>query len=153
GQTQTSSINVTDNFILQNVIVSLDISMQDDTQLSAVLIAPDSTRIPLFTQLSRPGADFTNTVFDDAATTPIQNGAPSYLGRFNPQVPLSTLLSPARFSAGLWQLEITNSSSSVAGTLNSWSLTLRKPVLSTGLGELVADQFTTTFRIFTMDPA
>src|SRR5207249_2989336 len=38
------------------------------------------------------------------------------------------------------------------GSLNSWSLTLSKPVPGTGVGELAADQATASFRIFTQDP-
>src|SRR5439155_7905153 len=39
------------------------------------------------------------------------------------------------------------------GTLNSWTLSLLKPVPSTGLGEPVADRSNVGFRIHTMDIA
>ena len=46
---------------------------------------------------------------------------------------------------------ITNASATTTGTLTSWSLILAKPVLSSGLGDAVADRSSESFRIFTMD--
>src|SRR4029077_13305259 len=56
-------------------------------------------------------------------------------------------------SAGVWTLQIVNTSNTNTGTLDGWTLTLYKTIAGTGLGELVADQDTASFRIFTMDPS
>jgi subtilisin-like proprotein convertase family protein len=134
--------------------VLLNIKDADDRDLEATLIAPDGTRIRLFTRVgARPGLpqnDFTNTVLDDFAGTPIQLGQPPFTGSFNPQEPLAGL--SGKGSTGTWQLEIKNDSTTNTGTLLGWSLTLNQHVPGSGLGEAVADQANVSFRIFTMDP-
>lgn len=151
GQVTTSTLTITDSFVIQNVTLQLNITYPFDPDLRAALIAPDGTRIQLFTNVGQAGTqrDFVNTVFDDAATTPIQNGGGPFFGRFNPQLPLSSLV--GKNAAGTWTLEITSDAAGRVGTLNSWSLTLGKPVPNSGLGELVADQTTVGFRIFSQD--
>ncbi len=148
-----SSIDVSDSFLISKATLTLNITYANDPDLTATLIAPDGTQIPLFSKVGAAGAskaNFQNTVFDDAATTPIQNGAAPFFGKFNPQLPLSTLI--GRLAKGKWTLRV-QSSGVLTGTLNSWSLSLAKPVPGTGVGELAADQATASFRIFTMDVA
>jgi subtilisin-like proprotein convertase family protein len=145
--------------LLQSTSVQLNISYPNDPDLELFLMAPDGTSVRLFqnfgASLPPPHANFTNTVFNDNAATPIQNGVPPYnssaTGPFNPQTPLSVL--NGKGAAGVYQLIIKDDASSVTGahTLNSWSLTLWEAVPGTGLGEPVADQAMVHFRIFTMD--
>jgi subtilisin-like proprotein convertase family protein len=149
----TSTINVTDNFVIQGLTLRLNITHTRVPDLEATLIHPDGTRVRLFARVGDTGTrqNLTDTIFDDRAQTPIRNGGPPFFGRFNPQEPLSALVGKA--SGGIWTLEIRDVATGNGGALNSWSLTFDKPVLSTGLGELVADQTTVSFRIFTMSPA
>ena len=49
-------------------------------------------------------ANFTNTVFDDNAGTPIQNGSAPFFATFNPQMPLSAFA--GLNAAGTWTLVI-----------------------------------------------
>jgi subtilisin-like proprotein convertase family protein len=155
--TSTSTITVPDNFLLTSSLgltVSLDITYPNDPDLTATLIAPNGRQITLFAGVGNSGtlANFTSTVIDDTASTAITAGGPPFAGRFAPQQPLGDLFRGGQFnSAGNWMLQIANAGSQT-GTINSWSLTLQKPVPSTGLGEPVADQYSTGFRIFTMDP-
>ena len=53
-------------------------------------MAPDGTSVVLFSNVGNVGngENFTNTIFDDAATTPIANGGPPFFGPFKPQLPL-----------------------------------------------------------------
>src|SRR5579871_1389555 len=149
--TITSTIDVPDDFLIQGATLTLNISHPSDADLEAVLIAPDGTQIALFTKLpAKTGnslADFTNVIFDDNANETIQQGGPPYFGRFQPQQPLSQLDGKNAF--GRYTLVIKNDGTN-PGQLNSWSLTLKKPVPVSGLGEPVADQTATTFRIFAM---
>src|SRR5262249_7357439 len=150
--TSVSTLDVTQNFVVAGMTVQLNITHTSDPDLTAVLIAPDGTRVTLFSNVGNSGsrANFLNTIFDDFATTPIQNGGPPLQGRFHPQLPPSTLT--GLNAQGTWRLEITDSKPGNAGRLNSWSITFQKPVLPTGLGELVADQSTVGFRIANLDP-
>ncbi len=149
----SSTIVVTDDFLIQDLDLRLNITHPNDPDLSAVLIAPNGTEIRLFTGVGITGntlANFTDTVFDDQAPTPIQNGGAPFRGRFNPQEPLNALV--GRSSAGIWTLRITNASATETGTLNNWALLLRKPLPGTGLGEVVSDRTTVDFRIFNANP-
>ena len=103
-----------------------------------------------------------NTVFDDFATTPIQNASGGLAGTYQPQFPLSGLI--GKNARGTWSLTITNQTKSqnpsnafgiggFTGTLVQWSLTLPFTVPGTGLGETGADQINTNFRLFTMSPS
>jgi hypothetical protein len=155
--------NAINNFANQGVSLQLNISDPQDKDLRAALVAPDGTIIPLFTHVPIPtssnpqglGGDFLNTIFDDNAMSPISNAtSPPFLGSYQPQSPLSVLT--GKSIVGTWQLVIANDApagqASRNGTLNSWSLILKKPNPQTGIGEVVADQATVSFRIFTMDP-
>jgi subtilisin-like proprotein convertase family protein len=152
NKTVVSTINVTDSFVISSLTVGLTITYPNDPDLTAKLVGPDGTTIDLFSNVGDVGtrANFTNTVFDDNANTPIQafGVPPPFTGSFNPETPLSKLNGKA--SAGIYSLLISNNSSSNTGVLNSWNLTFQKPVPGTDLGEPVADQATATFRIFTM---
>jgi subtilisin-like proprotein convertase family protein len=158
GQVTTSTLNVTDNFVVQGLSVTLNITYPNDPDLQAVLVAPNGSQITLFSKVgsTAPGrANFINTVFDDTTfpVTPISQGAPPFTGRFNPQEPLADLGFGKLLSGGTWKLQITDLATGRTGMITSWSLTFLKPIPLTGLGELVADQATVSFRIFTMDPA
>ena len=155
GIVTDSKIVITDAFLVQHVTVSVNITYPRDPDLTISLIAPNGLRVTLVSGSGTTGntANFINTVFDDLASTPINSGGPPFTGRFNPQEPLADLFKNGLFSAaGTWTLEIVTSASGKQGTLNNWSMQLSRPILSSGLGEGVADQATATFRIFTMDP-
>lgn len=153
GQSIVSAVSLTDNFAIQSTRLRLNIVPTGgnlrSSDLSAVLIAPDGTRIQLFTQvgLNQAGPQgFLNTEFTDLAPTPIQNGVTPFTGPHNPQQPLSQLL--GKGSAGVWMLEITNNSLSGTATLTDWQMTLTKTLTRSGLGEPLADQVQSHFRIF-----
>lgn len=150
-----SQITVTDPFVLQGLTLRLNITHPFVPDLSAELFGPDGTLVRLFSNVgalqgATNFANFSNTLFDDNAATPIQLGvAPFDIGAFKPQTPLSDLRNKG--SAGTYTLRITNRGTR-AGTLTNWSLTLQKPQLATGLGEPSGDSATVPFRIFIQDP-
>ncbi len=152
NSTTDSKLVVPDNFVVQNVTLTISVTYANDPALTGYLIAPDGTTVQLFSGVGATGtkANFNSTTFDDTATTPIQNGGPDFFGTFNPQFPLSVL--KGRAAAGTWILRIVDSETGKTGTINNWTLNLGKPVPLTGLGESVADQFTGTFRIFVQNP-
>jgi len=159
-QTVTSTITIPDSFLAKNVTVGLNINYQFNPDLEVRLVAPNDEYIVLFSGIGSTGtqANFTNTIFDDAAPMPIQNGGPPFFGRYQPQFGAlrdfedNGPSDPAVNVNGTWRLEITSSaevSTNRTGTLVNWSISFSKAVPSTGLGEPVADQATTSFRIFT----
>ena len=74
--------------------------------------------------------------------------------RYIPQFDLSNF--DNHFSAGVWELVIQDDSEATgrAHWLNSSTgrSRFRQPATNSGLGEVVADQATVGFRIFTQDP-
>jgi subtilisin-like proprotein convertase family protein len=152
-KTIDSTIAINDSYLIAGTTLTLSINHPSDPDLEATLIAPDGTRIKLFTNVGAGvnPANFQTTTFSDSATTPIQNGGAPFFGTYNPQQPLSQL--NGTNVNGTWTLEIKDDvANTLAGTLVSWKLVFQKPVNSSGLGEAVADQISSSFRIFTMDP-
>ena len=158
--TLTSPIVVPDNFPIQGdttfvsgLTLSLDISYPTDPDLSAYLLAPDGvTRINLFTSVGNGTntANFSNTTFSDVASTSVDKAGAPFFGTFLPEAPFSNLATASHLNTlGTWSLVIVNAGSST-GTLNSWSLTFRKPVSTSGLGEFNNDRSNLDFRIFNL---
>src|SRR5690606_18260816 len=85
GNTTTTILTVPESFLIADLNVRLNITHTLVTDLTVVLIAPDGTRITLFDQVGGVGPvsgrrNFTNTLLDDQANTPIQNGAAPFFG-------------------------------------------------------------------------
>ena len=168
----TSTISVPDDFIVQGdttsagvsgLRVQINLTYPTDPDLTVTLFHYDTKGDPigpaagvlLFSNVGHGinTANFTNTVLDDNAGTPIQNGSAPFFATFNPQGSLGiTLASFAGMTAqGTWKLVIqNNSTTSGTGTFNGWSLSFQKPVPTSGLGELGTDNIGGSFRIFTL---
>jgi len=156
-----SQLLVPDSFLIQGktasglggLTVQLNITFPTDQNLSAVLIAPDGTKIALFTRVGAGSntANFTNTIFDDTVNppAPIDSAGNGFAGRFNPETPLGNLA--GKLSGGLWTLQITNNGGN-AGSLTSFSLAFQRPLPTSGLGDPVADRQSTSFRVFNIAP-
>jgi subtilisin-like proprotein convertase family protein len=163
--TTNSALTINDQFLIQQDNINhiqLRLNITDagggpikDPDLTAKLISPNGkVTVTLFTNVgntgSPPHSGFTDTVFDDFSTSPIQQGTPPFvLSPYNPQTPLSQIKGLS--AKGKWTLSITNKGGTI-GTLTDWSLILPPPVLNDGLAEPIADQGTAGFRIFTEDP-
>ena len=156
----SSTITVPDNFVVQGdttssgisgLRVQINLTYPDDPDLSATLYYDYGTAsqvaVPLFSGVGSgtQTANFTNTVFDDNATTPIQNGSAPFFATFNPQMPLAAFA--GLNAAGTWTLIVQNSAtgSGSTGTFNGWSLSFQKLLPTSGLGEPGSDIATATF--------
>ena len=152
----SSTLTVPDNFLVNGLTVTLNITEAHDPDLQLTLIAPDGTSVelvPYGTGATGTQANFQNTVFDDSALTLVQNGGPPFFGSFKPLQPLSSLNGGQ--AQGTWTLVVTSNPSTTSGAnavLNSWSLQFQKGQPSSGLGEAVADQASASFRIFNLSP-
>lgn len=153
GATLNAILNVTESFVIQDVRFGFTMTTPNVQNILATLIAPDGTQVQLFDGAQfEPGANFTGTILDDAADTPIQEALAPFQGTFNPQRALGTFI--GKGSRGNWRLVLQNRATQATGTarLQAWSLTFKKIVPGTGLGEPIADQSNVNFRIFTQDP-
>ena len=121
------------SFKIAHISVQLNASFTDDESLSAVLIAPDGTQVPLFSNVGGSKANFVNTTFDDGAESSITTGSAPFTGSYRPASPLSILdgktvdftNSAAMWIPGVWTLQITNTNTLVKGTLENWASTSR----------------------------
>ncbi len=119
-------------------VFDLQISLQgpDGTTLSLNAYNPDNE---FFT-----GADYSQTIFDDEAQTPIGQAQPPFTGRFRPDAGNLLEIFDGQDAYGLWQLQIYDAYYHDTGTLESFELTIATPepatvvllVLGTGLAAL-----------------
>jgi large repetitive protein len=166
--TVTSTITVPDNFLIEGdktaagasvMTVEINVTYPNDPDLTATLTHYDSAgdnlgTVTLFSDVGAGSdtANFENTIFDDNAVTPIQEGGAPFSGTYDPQLSLATKFAPAGGESvqGTWVLTITNDSAAFdVGTFNSWSLTFQKPEPTSGLG-VPGENFTGSFRIFNL---
>ena len=172
--TVSSSITVPDSFVIQGdqtaagasvMQVQLSLTYPNDPDLTATLFHYDPTGQVLLGQVilfSGVGSginpqNFNNTVFDDNAGTPIQNGQAPFLCNVQPTTVARHRVRPCWWGLnvqGIWTLVIQNASTTGGtGTLTGWSLAFQKPLPTTGLGEPGSDIATESFRIFTLSQA
>ena len=83
--TVTSMITVPDPIMIGDIDVELDISHDRVQDLDVFLVAPDGTRVELFTDVGGNGSDFSFTAIDDEATSPIEAGSSPFSGTYRPE--------------------------------------------------------------------
>jgi subtilisin-like proprotein convertase family protein/subtilisin family serine protease len=110
---------------LTDVNVTINITHTYDSDLLVFLIAPDGTRVELFTNVGGTGDNFDTTRLDQQAATAITAGTAPFKGTYRPEGDLNVLngLSGASVN-GTWRLEITDAVGQDTGDLTSWSLEL-----------------------------
>jgi subtilisin-like proprotein convertase family protein len=119
----TSTINVSDVGMILDLDVRLDITHTRVGDLSVVLKSPGGIQIPLFAQVGGSGDNFTTTILDGEAATPIASGSAPFTGRYRPTGDLTSLNDTNL--QGTWQLIVSDSVSGTSGTLQGWSLRVR----------------------------
>ena len=136
----TSVITMTENVLITDMNLTLNISHPWITDVNVKLIAPDGvTEVILFEGLGSPGdQNFTNTTFNDTSSTSISSGSAPFTGVFKPQESFSAF--NGLMSAGNWTLLITENTNSNSGVLLEWSLqTCSRTSLSISNNELEED--------------
>ena len=121
----TLTIPNTQNVVINDVNVTLNISHTWINDLTVSLISPNGTIAQLFTnQCSATVAGFQNAVasFDDASTLTLTCGAsiPSVSGRVIPLQPLAAF--NGQSSQGIWTLRVFDKANQDGGVINSWNL-------------------------------
>ena len=117
------TLDVPDDFVFDNVDVEVDITHAFVSDLVGTLIAPDGRRFRLFFRNGFDGDNFTGTIFDSEATTPINAGLAPFTGRFRPIDSLAPLYGGS--ALGTWRLEIIDGFNPDAGTLTNFGLRFR----------------------------
>ena len=113
-------INVSLEASVAYVYATVNIQHTFDRDLRLTLVAPDGTRVLLSQFNGGSGDNYTNTIFDDLAVTPIQAGSAPFSGSYIPEQPLAALNGlPVQ---GSWSLEVQDTAPGDSGTLSGWSL-------------------------------
>ncbi|MCR9200498.1 MAG: proprotein convertase P-domain-containing protein [Planctomycetaceae bacterium] len=107
--------------------VTLNIEHANPADLTAVLISPAGTRVPLFTNPTITGTSLTETTFDDEASRSLENDSSvaPYTGIYRPQGSLSDF--DEQNPSGQWTLELTDNATGNTGVLLDWSLDIQTP--------------------------
>ncbi len=117
-----STIAATDTSIVQHVDVTVNVTHTFDGNLTLSLITPAGTTIPLALRRGASGDNYTDTVFDDEASTTIASGTAPFTGSFRPENPLS--LADGLSGAGNWRFRVLDVAGQNIGTMDDWSLGL-----------------------------
>lgn len=120
--TAMSEISVSSVALIQDLDVQLTVEHTKAEDLDVYLIAPDGTRVELFTDVGARGDDFLGTILSDEAATPITSGSAPFSGEYRPEGDLSAL--EGKSLAGIWTLEVTDDKRRESGTLKSWSMSV-----------------------------
>lgn len=124
----SSTVNVDSAGTIFDIDAGMTITHTYDADLTIRLIGPDATSVVLAAGAGASGDNFTGTVFDDGAATPITAGAAPFTGGFRPLQALSAFTGKA--AAGNWTLKIIDGAAGDAGVLQTWSMTRREPTCS-----------------------
>ncbi|MBP7148773.1 MAG: proprotein convertase P-domain-containing protein [Acidobacteria bacterium] len=125
-----STIIVADSGPVQDVNVIVNITHTYDGDLSIYLVGPNGVSVQLSNRRGSSGDNFTGTVFDDQAATPIASGSAPFSGSFRPDAPLSALNGIG--AAGSWQLKVVDNAGSDTGSIVDWTLQVTYPSGSCG---------------------
>ena len=119
----TSIINVALDAPIADVNVTISIDHTWDSDLDIFLISPSGTMVELSTGNGGSSDNYTNTGFDQDATTPITSGTAPYTGVFIPEGDLSVL--NGEMSGGDWTLSVDDTfGSEDGGTILSFDIEL-----------------------------
>jgi len=116
----SSKIFITNNKIIRDVNITVNITHPWIGDLDLMLISPTGTSVLLVASRYDEGMNYTNTKFDDSAPISIITGTAPYTGTFMPQGDLSTFND--QYSYGNWTLKAIDSGPEDLGTIDSWSL-------------------------------
>jgi subtilisin-like proprotein convertase family protein/subtilisin family serine protease len=118
-----------------DVNVQVEITHPYVGDLVLELVSPSGAIVTLANGRGGSGDNFSETIFDDEAATPISAGSAPFRGRFQPETPLSAIDGTAL--NGTWQLRVRDVAPRDTGALVAWSLVLEteRTVASDASGE------------------
>jgi len=116
-------------------IIKVNFTMVDlvhtwDGDVTFSLRSPSGTEIVLSANHGSSGDNYTNTLFNDSATSPIAGGTPPYTGTFNPDNPLSAFANQDPF--GWWRFSVNDNAASDTGHITQYCVQIFAGGLVTG---------------------
>jgi subtilisin family serine protease len=120
-QSATASLVIPIHGTIADLNVKVNISDINDANLVVKLVSPTGREVILANQRGPGGRNFSFTVFDDEAATPIANGKAPFTGSFRPESPLSAFDGSDIY--GTWKLVVTDMVKGNAGTIQNFTIT------------------------------
>ncbi|MGD8440382.1 MAG: C25 family cysteine peptidase [Holophagae bacterium] len=118
----SSVITVVSDYDVVDVDLLVNITHTWDGDLALSLIGPDGTTVLLSDHHGSSGDNYTDTHFDDDASTSIGSGSPPFTGSFQPDQPLAAL--NGQPAAGDWTFKVVDTAGYDTGNIESWQLQL-----------------------------
>ncbi len=110
--------------LLFDVNIGVDITHPFDGDLDIFLMYEDMVNPPITVELSTDnggtGDNYTDTIFDSEAATPITAGAPPFTGSFRPEGSLAVLYNKEKCAR--WTLIVIDDAAADVGVVNDWSI-------------------------------
>jgi subtilisin-like proprotein convertase family protein len=132
-----AAIEVPDHFTIDDLDVGITVTHTNVFDLQIFLLSPASTRICLnifdFKDEFSVYPNYTNTVFDDEAQTPINQASAPFTGRFRPIEPFQLCQFDGEDAYGLWRLQIYDMFDWDTGTLDHFELIITTPEPATAI--------------------
>jgi hypothetical protein len=139
GWMEDAIIQVPDHFIFDDIDVGFTLTHTSAFDLQIFLQSPAGTSLCLnmynFDEYFE-GENYTQTIFDDEAELPIEQGHPPFTGRFRPKAidPFNTLeIFDGQDAFGAWRLRIYDAWYADTGTLNHFELVFSTPEPATAV--------------------
>ena len=136
GWMDNAIIEVGDYHIIHDIDVGINLTHTNVFDLQIFLQSPAGTQLCLnMYNLDEyfEGANYTNTIFDDEAEVPIEQGEAPFTGRFRPLDPYRLSAFDYENSFGLWRLQIYDAWEWDTGTLDSFELIITTPEPATAI--------------------
>ncbi|MDI1434430.1 proprotein convertase P-domain-containing protein [Polyangium sorediatum] len=113
---------------VQKMLVSIGgITHPNVADLDIQLLGPNGTVRNLSDDNGGTGDHYTQTIFEDPATTLITAGTAPFTGRFRPEASMATTAGTdflRKNAEGTWTLQVRDDTSTNAGTFRNWTLAL-----------------------------
>lgn len=124
-------IEIDCHFTILDLDVGITLTHSNVFDLQISLRSPDGTTLSLnaynpYNEFFQ-GADYSQTVFDDEARTPIGQAQPPFTGRFRPNNGGLLEIFDQQDAYGQWHLQIYDAYYHDTGTLDSFELTIATP--------------------------
>ncbi|MFD0861144.1 reprolysin-like metallopeptidase [Sungkyunkwania multivorans] len=135
----TSTAFVGQPIEITDVNVTINVTHTWDADLTITITSPSGTTVELTSGNGGSGDNYTNTVFDDDATTPITAGSAPFTGSFQPEGSLAAF--NGEISNGDWILSASDSALFDTGTIDSWSIEVCGEPLPDADNDSITDDF------------
>jgi subtilisin-like proprotein convertase family protein len=120
NQTRNFRANINLGATVSDMNVRINLTHTYDGDLAISLLSPAGTQVSLSNRLGGSGQNFTNTVFDDEASTAISAGSAPFTGSFRPSSTLNAV--DGQGLSGNWRLRVEDLANIDSGSLISWSV-------------------------------